>query len=187
VTAAVAVVHATSGRLRLRVRATSTEVREVLDRVAHTADASPLRVSTNLRTRSALVAWNPSELDVVEAVELLRNAHPALHDLTPPPDAIVQPRRQSTVATHIAKSLSQADRRVFHATEGVLDLRMLVPIGLAAYSVRQLIRTGPQLGKTPWYVLAYYAFDTFIKLHDTPPGDLAPIGSELKELGPALD
>jgi hypothetical protein len=187
VTAAVAVVHATSGRLRLRVRATSTEVREVLERVAGTAEASPLQVRINLRTRSALVAWNPAELDVVEAVELLREAHPALRDLTPPPDATVMARRQSTVATQIATRLARADQHVFRATDGVLDLRMLVPVSLAAYSVRQLIRTGPQLSKTPWYVLAYYAFDTFIKLHTTPPGDLAPIGSELKELGPALD
>ena len=34
-------------------------------------------------------------------------------------------------------------------------------------AMRQLIAKGWQLELIPWYVLAWYAFDSFIKLHST--------------------
>jgi hypothetical protein len=44
---------------------------------------------------------------------------------------------------------------------------MLVPVGLATLSLRELLRTGWEIEAAPWYVLAWYAFDSFIKLHYT--------------------
>jgi hypothetical protein len=183
VPAAVAVVHAANGRLRLRVNGRTDEVRDVLQSVERATAESPVMVTTNQRTRSVLVAWDASEVQPDQVLELLRGANSALRDLTFGSGHVHRGGR-SVVAEVIERRLSRANRRVHGATEGTLDLRMLVPLTLAALSIRQFLRTGPRLVNAPWYVLAYYAFDTFYKLHHTPPGDLQPLEEELSNLTP---
>lgn len=51
---------------------------------------------------------------------------------------------------------------------GLLDFRLLVPLGFAALSLRQLLRYGLQVEAAPWYVMAYLAIDSFLKLHGQP-------------------
>jgi hypothetical protein len=48
-----------------------------------------------------------------------------------------------------------------------VDLRFLFPLSLSLLALRQLLVKGWQLELIPWYVLAWYAFDSFIKLHPT--------------------
>jgi hypothetical protein len=50
-----------------------------------------------------------------------------------------------------------------------VDLRLLFPLGLSILAVRQLILKGLQIEAIPWYVLAWYAFDSFMKLNVYPP------------------
>ncbi len=176
--AAVAVVHAATGRLRIRVTGRSDEVRDVLESVERATATSPLIVYTNLRTRSPLVAWDASEVQPEQALELLRGAHAALRELSLPDHRHAD--GHSRVTDVIEQRLGTANRRVHRATDGSVDLRMLVPLSLAALAVRQLFRAGPRLANAPWYVLAYYAFDVFHKLHHTPPGDLQPLEEELR-------
>lgn len=57
------------------------------------------------------------------------------------------------------------DRRVHEATDG-LGLRLLVPAGLAGLAGRQAVRHGARVRDAPWYVLAWYAFNTFMRLND---------------------
>ena len=164
---AASVVHSAPGRLRLRINGTTSAERdEVLDALAALTSREGVEsVRTDRRTGSALVTWNPESLDLNGAFELVRTAHQALHELLPPPLLEVAERPISEMAAGIQTGLGHADRTVRRATRGTIDLRMLVPVGLAGLSIRQLARTGPQLKMMPWYVLAYYAFDTFIKLH----------------------
>jgi hypothetical protein len=183
VPAAVAVVHAATGRLRIRVTGGSDEVRDVLESVDRATATSPVMVYTNLRTRSALVAWDASEVQPEQALDLVRGAHAALRELSLP-DRHRHADGRSRVADVIEQRLGTANRRVHRATDGSVDLRMLVPLSLAALAVRQLFRAGPRLANAPWYVLAYYAFDVFYKLHHTPPGDLQPLEEELGSLTP---
>ena len=74
---------------------------------------------------------------------------------------------KSEAASDLTGSLADLNQRVYVATNGLVDLRLLFPLMLGALSLRQLIRSGIQLEVVPWYVLAYYAFDSFIKLHYT--------------------
>lgn len=62
----------------------------------------------------------------------------------------------------VAARSSRADRRVAEASNGAVDLRTLVPAGLFALAARDLLRRGAP--RAPWYVLLWYAFDSFIKL-----------------------
>jgi hypothetical protein len=172
VSASASIVHTTSSRLRLRVDGDPAEVGSVLESVAgHAADHPAISaVHTDPRTGSALLTWDPEQFDVAAAIELCRKAHEALRDVVPPPIAGVVDRPLSGAASRLVTRLSEANRRVHDASAGRVDLRFLMPAGLAALSIRQLVRTGPNLAMMPWYVLAYYAFDSFVKLHGTDRG-----------------
>ncbi len=76
-------------------------------------------------------------------------------------------RTSSEVASNLTDAVADLNKRVAQATNGVVDLRWLIPVGLGALAVRQLRRNGLKIETAPWYVLAYYAFDSFIKLHYT--------------------
>jgi hypothetical protein len=74
---------------------------------------------------------------------------------------------KSEVAADLTSAVKDLNERVGLATNGVVDLRLLVPVGLATLALRELIRNGWEFETAPWYVLAWYAFDSFIKLHYT--------------------
>ncbi|HEX6492271.1 MAG TPA: hypothetical protein VF112_02100 [Candidatus Dormibacteraeota bacterium] len=171
-TTSASIVHATSSRLRLRVDGDPAEVGGVLDSVAGQAAGHPgvNAVHTDLRTGSALLTWDPEQFDVEAAVELCRKADEALRDIVPPRIAGAIERPFSGAASRLVTRLSEANRHVAEASAGRIDLRFLVPAGFAALSVRQLMRTGPKVASMPWYALAYYAFDSFVKLHGTDRG-----------------
>lgn len=74
---------------------------------------------------------------------------------------------KSELASHLTQAITDLNQQVGQTTNGVVDLRFLVPLGFSALAIRQLIRNGLQIEMAPWYVLAYYAFDSFLKLHYT--------------------
>lgn len=74
---------------------------------------------------------------------------------------------KSDAATELTEAIASANRQIDRLTEGAVDLRFLVPLGFGTLAVRQLIVEGVQLEVIPWYALAWYAFDSFLKLHYT--------------------
>lgn len=73
---------------------------------------------------------------------------------------------KSLVGESLINVVSDYNEQVKQTTAGVVDLRLLVPGGLAALALRQMLSKGLQLDEIPWYTLAWYAFDTFMKLND---------------------
>jgi hypothetical protein len=59
--------------------------------------------------------------------------------------------------------MSDLNEQVRQATNGFADLQMLLPLGLGALALKQLLDKGPELEELPWYTLAWYAFDSFKK------------------------
>jgi Heavy metal associated domain 2 len=167
VTTSARITHAVPGRVRLKVAGPPEEVAEILSTVESRAHGREgvSSVESDLRTGSVLLRFDPDALDPEAAIELLREAHAALAELVPPQIREPAERSVSQVAAGLERRFATADASVLRATRGVVDLRMLLPIGLAGLSLRQLARTGPQLKAIPWYVLAYYSFDSFLKLH----------------------
>ncbi|NJN11102.1 MAG: DUF5132 domain-containing protein [Richelia sp. RM1_1_1] len=71
----------------------------------------------------------------------------------------------SEVAGEMLDAVSDLNSQVGWLTNGYVDLRVLMPLGLGTLALGQLITQGPQLDKIPWYNLAWYAFDSFNKLN----------------------
>lgn len=160
------VAHAVPGRLRLRVTGGTTNDRSDALASLDVLEKQPgVHVDSDERTGSALLRYDPEELDVDTLVELVRGAHVAFDSLAPPSVADVVDSSISDVSVTIQRRFKLVDQRVLRATGGTFDLRVLVPIGLAGLSLRQLARDGVEIKSMPWYVLAWYSFDSFIKLH----------------------
>ncbi|MEH1967740.1 DUF5132 domain-containing protein [Nostoc sp.] len=73
---------------------------------------------------------------------------------------------KSEVAKDLINVMSDLNADVGQMSNGVVDLRLLVPLGLGALAIHQLIDKGLELEEIPWYTLAWYAFDTFVKLNN---------------------
>ena len=88
---------------------------------------------------------------------------------------------QSEAAAALSTEAAVLNQRLFKATDGAVDLRFLMPLGLSALALRQLLVHGLQLGAIPWYVLGWYAFDSFVKSHSSSPSQL-PTETDLEDL-----
>lgn len=49
---------------------------------------------------------------------------------------------------------SELNAQIRWLTNGVADLRMLLPLGLSALALRPLLDKEPQLDEVPWYTFA---------------------------------
>ncbi len=74
---------------------------------------------------------------------------------------------KSEVARDLMNVVSDFNADVGRATNGTVDLRLLLPLGFSALAVRQLFVKGLQIDEIPWYTMAWYAFDSFVKLNST--------------------
>ncbi len=85
-----------------------------------------------------------------------------------------------TSAMPLSDALSDLDKHLGLGTKGILNLKLLVPLGFGALAVLQLARQGLQIGGAPWYLLAYFAFESYIKLN-SPEEKRAPAGPAAEE------
>jgi hypothetical protein len=72
---------------------------------------------------------------------------------------------KTKLASSLVGAVARLHIRVGIATRGVVDLRLLVPLGFGGLAILQLVRRGFQFEAAPWYVLAYVAFDSYARLH----------------------
>jgi hypothetical protein len=77
------------------------------------------------------------------------------------------PDGKSQVAQDFINVMSDFNADVKNMTNGMADLRLLVPLALSILAIRQVLVKGLQLEDIPWYILAWFAFDSFVKLHST--------------------
>jgi len=138
-----------------------------MKRIASVLKASPEvhEVRANVQTGSIVVyhAQHSGTLDNISAT--LNDLGVILSSVAEVELPVMEGK--SEVASDLTGAVADLNQRVGLATNGVIDLRMLIPIGLGALAIRQGLRNGWLIESAPWYVLAYYAFDSFIKLHYT--------------------
>nr|WP_235148003.1 MULTISPECIES: hypothetical protein [Fischerella] len=151
------IISNTPGRLRLRV-AHSHRQKQEMQRLAKTleANSSINDVRMNVQQGSITIQHNADD-------ESFKNVLAALYDLGIVFADITAGKTEA--AAGVSNSIVDLNQRVHDVTNGLIDLRIIMPIGLASLSIRQLLNKGLQLETIPWYVLAWYAFDSFIKLH----------------------
>ena len=64
----------------------------------------------------------------------------------------------------VGNAAARANRAVGRRLDG-WDLRSLVSLGLGLLAARSAMRRDDRLADAPWYVLAWYASETFMKAH----------------------
>lgn len=160
------IVSNTPTRTRLRV-SNKRRTPQEMGRIAKALKKQPTvrDVRTNLQTGSIVIHHDPKANSLDNIVVTLQDLGVILGHITNVEIPLTEGK--SAVANDLTSAIADLNQRVGLATNGIVDLRMLVPIGLGTLAVRQLLRQGLQIEAAPWYVLAYYAFDSFIKLHYT--------------------
>jgi hypothetical protein len=72
----------------------------------------------------------------------------------------------SDTAKAVVNFFGQLDREVKRATNNAVDLRVLLPLGLAIYSV---LEVGMEMATPMWVTLGIFSFHSFVSLHSHPP------------------
>lgn len=160
------VVHAVPGRVRIKLQEgeLDQEAGEEL-RSALTAMPGVDEVRVNHRTASVVIQYDRGDLDVEGLRKLARAANLLALDAGGA-DLYGQARPPSLTAQRIKRTFGEVDARLAEITNGRWDLRSVVPMLFGAMALRQIVRDFGQLQAAPWYVLAWYAFDSFWKLNE---------------------
>lgn len=150
----VRVVSAVPGRIRLRADRASAAA---LGAVADALGSWPQIAAVDHRPRSGsiVVRFDPVHASAVAdgLLELGVDLRAGVPLSVPSPPA-------SAVASAAAAGNAAVARRL-----GGTDLRALVPLGLGLMAARRAMRGEERLADAPWYVLAWYASETYLKFH----------------------
>jgi hypothetical protein len=174
---------ATPGRLRVRLSSRPGRdgqahdgqlgaTREAVLRHVHagiSGEAGIRHVQTNPSTGSVTIHYDPATRGHDDVLGLLYDLGVVVHDVAEGADegpAEPAPAHgHSRPAAGMIGALDDLDQRLSHLTGHRVDLKVLFPATLATIGVAQLLRQGVGLGEIPAYVLLWYAFDSFFKLH----------------------
>lgn len=153
------VVSSTPGRLRIRVAPQYRQSGAMAD-IAKALNARPHvnQVRINVQHGSITINHKGEDGTLDDVFATLRDLGIIFRDVT---------EGNTEAAADLTSAVVDLNKRVKQATNGLVDLRFLFPLGLSTLAVRQLIIKGLQFETIPWYVLAWYAFDSFMKLHST--------------------
>ncbi|MBV9390026.1 MAG: hypothetical protein JOZ78_26685 [Chroococcidiopsidaceae cyanobacterium CP_BM_ER_R8_30] len=153
------VVSCTPGRIRLRVPYPNRQSGNI-KRITEILEVQPeiSQVRNNIANGSIVINYNHDLVNLAQIAATIRNS-----------GIVFSERKQgkSTAAEQITETVFGLNQQVKRATSDAIDLRFLLPLGFSALALRQLLAKGLQFESIPWYVLAWYAFDSFIKLHYT--------------------
>ncbi|ACK71754.1 conserved hypothetical protein [Gloeothece citriformis PCC 7424] len=165
----------TPGRIRLRLNKNDCHPQKIDQLVNALKEQLEIyRVRSNSQTGSLTIFYATNHWNFEKIADVLQTLNIAL--LKPEKKENPYPY-QSEVAAEVTSFFSGVNHRVGQATEGTIDVRFLVPLGFSFLAVRQLLIKGLSLDIIPWYVFAWYAFDSFLKLHYTSPP--SPVKSAL--------
>jgi hypothetical protein len=157
------VLSSTPGRVRVRVARDYREP-EILTEIASALQSFATeisRVKANPTTGSLTIYYDPGIGDLANTFVMLQD----LGMITNEQPTLPATADRSTVATNITGVLTGWNQRVYQFTEGSLDLKSLVPFLLGSWALRQFVKGNAATKFVPWYALAWYAFDMFVKLN----------------------
>lgn len=160
-TLAVRVAHASPGRWRLRVSradlesGVAAEASAALDSQAHVFSAR-----INDSARCIIVHYDERHTSTQTLMGALGDSGIVLR--LESGSVAAQPAGAPPLSRWLSRGAQQADERVFSASSGATDLRTLLPVSLAALAVREIL--AGRGTAVPWYALAWYAFESFVKL-----------------------
>jgi hypothetical protein len=160
----VRIVHASPGRIRAKVPREAFDsplLRQAED--ALLAVDGVQSVKRNPTASSVLVTYDPAVATVPALFAALADKNVTL--VAPQDEPERSPGRggaRTTVAGWLAMPFRESDRKVADVTGHTIDVRTLLPIGLAALAAREVLSGRAHVA--PWYTLAWWAFDSYLKL-----------------------
>jgi len=148
------IVSSTARRTRIRLSRKRRHPKEMA-RIAKVLEASPQvsSVQANLNTGTIIIHHKEEALEDIKS---------RLQDMGV---IMMAAAGVETSAMSLADAISDLDKHLASETKGLLNLKLLVPLGFGALALLQLARQGLQVGSAPWYLLAFFAFESYIKLH----------------------
>lgn len=157
----------TPGRVRLRVAPEYRQSQDIEPLIKLLNERLEIyRVRANIHSGSITIFYAQDHINFERVWAILQDLGVTFSQI---PEQ--QPRRsangQSDAAASVTHAVTHFNRRVRRATDGKVDIRFLIPLGFSVLAIRQLIVKGLMIEVIPWYVLAWYSFDSFIKLHYT--------------------
>jgi hypothetical protein len=170
------VVSHTPGRVRIRLDAVHRQT-AVLGHLAQglVGQDGVSAVSVNARPGSVLVHYDHRRLMFDALLDTCHDLGLILHDVAEggeidtedvaQPVGVAPEVGHSSTAVTVMDALTDLDRRLSRLTGGKLDVKLLFPVCLGVLGVRQIAMSGLGLAEVPAYVLLWYAFDSFYKLH----------------------
>jgi hypothetical protein len=177
------VVSRSPGRLRVRVHPPLRQPHRI--RAVHKeleAKNGIEGVQTNAATGSVLVRYDRRKLSHDEVLGVLRDIGVCAVALTGGGGDQVNESGHSSTAGSILAVTDDLDRRLSEITGRKIDLRLLVPIGLVALGLRlAMLQGGLGLTQVPPFMILWYAWDAFLRLHsgrDPRTAVSGPAGSE---------
>jgi hypothetical protein len=168
-------VHHTKGRLRLKVPAARANP-AVFEEICRSISSCPgvTGVRTNLRTGSILVQYS-SKAGIDFHEQLTDHGEKTGGFLLEPPELTEVDEmahrieleaeflsQHSETARVIVDSVKRLDTRLKLATHNTVDLKVLLPMGLAVYSVAEI---GLEASTPLWVTLGIFSFNSFVALH----------------------
>ena len=144
------IVSTTGRRTRIRLSRKRRHPKEMA-RIAKVLEASPQvsSVQANLNTGTIIIHHKEEALEDIKS---------RLQDMGV---IMMAAAGVETSGVSLADAISDLDKHL----GGLLDLKLLVPLGFGALAVLQLARQGLQVGSAPWYLLAFFALESYVKLH----------------------
>ena len=153
------IISNTPGRIRLRISPPHRHPRE-MQSIANVLKAQSYisQVRTNINSGSIIINHDGKNATLENVLTTLLDLGVTFADIT---------EGNSEAAEDVKGAIINLNKRLEQATSGEVDLRFLFPLGLSILAVRQVLVKGLQLEIIPWYVLAWYAFDSFMKLNNS--------------------
>lgn len=162
----------TPGRLRVRLAPPHRQA-QVLQAIHAHLEQHPAicTIETRQPSGSVVVRYDPSALSGESLLGLFHAVGVVVHDvgggagMEPVAETPARNGPGSVPANSVMGALDDADRRLAAITGHRLDLKLLFPLTVGALGLRQLLASGWGLTEVPAFVLLWYAFDAFWKLH----------------------
>ena len=186
--------HHIPGRMRVKVPGAKGQPR-VLRQIQQALASVPgiRRVEVNPATGSVLIHYDPVRHEAFHTQLAAHGTHADLLALQPPELTEVEATAaqleadaaflasHSEVARRLIDSVKQFDTGLKRATNNTVDLKVLVPLGLALYA---FMKAGTEAATPLWVTLGLSSFHAFVVLHSPHPGAQAEGSPGIHE-GPA--
>lgn len=156
----------TPGRIRLRVDLSTYSQEEIDLRVVSLDNQLAIeKVRINIEVGSLTIFYDSQSINTVDILEQLNKLGLTFSEKSITSSLFIP--NSSKTAVHITQVSNNINQVIKQASNNIVDLGVIVPLAFGLLAWRQLMLKGWQLETIPWYVLAWYAFDSFIKLQNT--------------------